>query len=240
VRWLLLALALVACRRAPPEHVDAALGTGSIIGRVEWQGPVPPMVAEPSTRDACLASRFTVNVGSGVAGVMVRLPLGAVRPFRTSHRGWMSQLGCNFAGLMVGVVRGLGMELHNHDEVAHELVGRLGGKTVFDVTLAGARNPATQVADVGPALAELPPGSDIAVTCQIHPGRETAHIVVWDHPLFDVTSIDGEFRIEDVPAGRYQLEAYHAALGTQRRPVEVEPGRETHVTFSWSAAALAH
>jgi hypothetical protein len=63
------------------------------------------------------------------------------------------------------------------------------------------------------------------------PGRPWAHafVVATDHPYFQLTEDDGEARIEHVPAGHYTLEAFHAAFGWRRQPIDVTDGKTTEV-----------
>ena len=53
------------------------------------------------------------------------------------------------------------------------------------------------------------------------------YISVMDHPYFDVTGTDGMFKIENVPAGTYEVVAWHEKLGTQKASVTVGDGDAT-------------
>jgi plastocyanin len=49
-----------------------------------------------------------------------------------------------------------------------------------------------------------------ALGCSLH-SQMQGWIYVFDHPCFQVTGVDGRFRIENVPPGQYRLEAAHSA-----------------------------
>ncbi len=44
--------------------------------------------------------------------------------------------------------------------------------------------------------------------CDVHPWM-FAYVGVVDHPFFAVTDKDGSFKISNLPAGKYTVEAYH-------------------------------
>ena len=61
----------------------------------------------------------------------------------------------------------------------------------------------------------------IPLECNVH-GWMNAYVGVVDHPYFAVTGADGSFTIGGLPAGTYQVEAWHETLGTQSGEVTVE------------------
>lgn len=82
-------------------------------------------------------------------------------------------------------------------------------------------------------LSELLPYS---VKCDIHPWMK-AYWLVLDHPYAVVTSADGTFKIENLPAGEHEFRVWqersgYLGLGTRRGfKVTVESGKETKLDF---------
>jgi len=69
------------------------------------------------------------------------------------------------------------------------------------------------------------------VKCDVHPWMK-AYIAVMTHPYFAVTDRDGKFTIEGLPAGTYEIEAWHEKLGTQTAEVTVDgDGATADFTF---------
>ena len=68
----------------------------------------------------------------------------------------------------------------------------------------------------------------VKVYCNIHP-QMSAVIVVRDNPLFTKAAVDGTFTIENVPAGKYVVKAWHERGG--------EAGSEVTVTETGTAQA---
>jgi len=58
------------------------------------------------------------------------------------------------------------------------------------------------------------------VKCEVHTWM-SAYIGVFSHPYFAVTADDGSFRLKNLPAGDYTIEAWHEKYGTQTMKVKV-------------------
>jgi hypothetical protein len=56
--------------------------------------------------------------------------------------------------------------------------------------------------------------------------------MVFDHPYFRIPSAEGAFTLDDVPAGNYQISAWHERIGESISTVRVEPGRPARVEFA--------
>ena len=50
-----------------------------------------------------------------------------------------------------------------------------------------------------------------------------------------MTGTKGDFRLENVPAGKHKVEVWHPVLGTQTKDVDVKAGQETKVRFDLAA-----
>jgi plastocyanin len=64
----------------------------------------------------------------------------------------------------------------------------------------------------------------IRLGCSYHSAMR-GWIFVFDHPYFQVTSVDGRFRLDHVPPGKYRLEMRHSAGNLQwSKEIEIGPG----------------
>jgi len=70
----------------------------------------------------------------------------------------------------------------------------------------------------------------IEVVCEQHPWSR-AWVAVLDHPYSAKTAANGSFNIPDVPAGRYQVRAWHPHLGFADDSVTVAAGQAANVAF---------
>jgi hypothetical protein len=60
-----------------------------------------------------------------------------------------------------------------------------------------------------------------------------AWVGIFDHPFFAVSGDDGSFTISGLPAGTYEIEAWHEKLGKQTQKVTVKAGETKTVTFTF-------
>ena len=71
----------------------------------------------------------------------------------------------------------------------------------------------------------------VKVYCHIH-SHMTASVMVFDHVFFTIPKADGSFTIDDIPAGTYQVSAWHERIGENSQPVKIDAGRASDVRFA--------
>ena len=69
----------------------------------------------------------------------------------------------------------------------------------------------------------------VIVKCDVH-GWMQAFLRVDNHPFHAVSGEDGTFRIENIPAGSYVLEAWHEYFGEQELTVNIKENAPSRVT----------
>jgi len=74
-------------------------------------------------------------------------------------------------------------------------------------------------------------GCTPVLLCNVHPEME-AFIVVLQNPFFAVTDADGNFEINNVPAGTYTLKIWNEKLKAGEQKVTVTAGQSTVVNFT--------
>ena len=70
----------------------------------------------------------------------------------------------------------------------------------------------------------------VKVECDLH-GWMQAYLRVDEHPFHTVSSSDGSFRIPNLPAGSYRLEAWHEYFGREEREIVVQAGETSTLTI---------
>jgi len=68
------------------------------------------------------------------------------------------------------------------------------------------------------------------VKCDVH-GWMSGWIFVTDNPYYAVTGENGEFKLTDVPPGKYKVEVWHETLGKKSMEVEVKAGEDRKINF---------
>ena len=139
-----------------------------------------------------------------------------------SRRYELRQEGELFLPHVLAVAKGATVDFVNADAFYHN---------VFSLSRAGTfdlgRFPRGQTRDRKFDTAGL-----VKVFCHIHSDM-SAVIMVFDNPWFTTAGDDGEFVLNDVPAGRRTVTAWHERIGeAPPQTVDVPAGGEATAEFS--------
>jgi len=211
---------------------------GSITGKIVYEGKAPamrplPTEADPGCKalhtDKPLLSEFLVlGEGQSVANVLVYvvsgLTQGATYPLPTDVVE-VSQKDCRYGPRMIALRAGQSIRFVNPDGLQHNVhplpkvnreVNRAMSKTETEFTHTFPK-----------------PEAVFRIKCDVHAWME-AWCGVFDHPYFAVTKDDGTFTIPGLPAGTYEIEAWHEALGTQRMKITVAADQAAPANFTFT------
>jgi plastocyanin len=111
--------------------------------------------------------------------------------------------------------------LLNSDPILHDVHARLGPETLFNEGLPTWRQVKKRLTRTG----------IVTIHCEVLHTWMSAYIVVTSSPYFAVTSKEGEFTIEGVPAGTHKMEVWHEKLGKQSNTVTVAAGEILRTDF---------
>jgi plastocyanin len=193
--------------------------TGRIDGRVRLV--LPPAGAVPSGVYPTRRVSKPQPKASEISNVIVFLK-------DAPHRGELAPMNVTiaqrdeaFVPRVVAVTRGSTVEFPNADPFFHNVFSLSKGAN-FDL----GRYPRGESKSRQFTNAGL-----VKIYCHIH-SHMTASIMVFDHPYFRIPSADGTFALDDVPAGNWQISAWHERIGESINPVRVEPGRTARVEFA--------
>lgn len=211
-------------------------GSATISGTVTYEGQVPNldtlnMNADPICQEAhgepVTAPLLVLGEGNTMANVFVKVVSGHPQQQYPvpSEPVVIDQEGCLYEPRVVGVMAGQALEFQNSDDTLHNVHGMPEQNREFNFAM-----PATvEESDVTLNT----PEPIFPVKCDVHPWMQ-AYVAVMDHPYFATTGEDGSFEIADLPAGTYEIEAWHERLGTQTATVTVEDGGSGTADFTFS------
>jgi plastocyanin len=219
--------------------IAATAGAGSITGTAVYEGKVPALkplavAAEPM----CAKKHPTVPnemlvLGSGntMANVVVRvvsgLPAGKSYPAPTTPVT-MDQVGCQYVPHVIGLMVGQPLKVLNSDGVLHNVHALPKVNKPFNMAMPPTRKEATETFTKEEGM--------FVVKCDVHPWMQS-YVGVFSHPFFAVTGADGKYTIKDLPAGTYEVEAWHERLGTQKTKVTVGASDTQTAAFKFSPPA---
>jgi plastocyanin len=207
---------LRAFRELSESRVPGALGgsqsSGTIRGRLEIRRAARaterrPEVSEPGgsgSRDVGEAPRGVVYLETG--------PRGAFEE-RDPQRAVLDQRNETFVPHVLAVMAGTVVDFPNSDKTFHN---------VFSLSKAKRFDLGRYATGRSKSVRFDRPGV-VRVFCDIH-SHMNAFVLVFSHPFFDVTDLDGRFRLEDVPPGNYTVIGWYEGEQRTSRAVTVPPG----------------
>jgi len=224
---------------AAGKKVDAATA-GSIKGRVQFEGTVPPaeMIRMSSDRNcmpdgkpARASDALLVDDGRGVGNTFVYVKEG-LDPSYTFDAPTtpvvLDQKGCFYTPRVIGIRVGQPLDLVNSDPTLHNVHALPMVNQEFNQSLP-KQNARTTKTFTAPEVM-------VRFKCDVH-NWMSAFVGVMAHPYFAVTSPSGEFTIPNLPPGTYTLETWNEKLGTKTMQVTVAPGQTQTAAFTMSVAA---
>jgi plastocyanin len=201
-------------------------------GTVTLTGKPPRMKAPRRRKDAevcklkSIPHNAVVSKDGRLADVLVRIENGGVKgrfavpsqPVVLHHKD------CVYAPRISGAVAGQPLRFVNDDLTLHNVHTYKGRDSWFNkVEVKGADLITVETPDPG----------FVTIACDVHPW-ERAFMLVSDHPFFAVTREDGAYHLDDVPPGKYRVEAWHSIYGRKTAEVEVTAGKPVEVDFTYT------
>jgi plastocyanin len=199
----------------------------TVKGNVRYAGPPLQKKKFPITIDQYVCGKekeaedLMLSATNGIQNAVVSLqnpPAGAKRETLVSAVK-MDQKQCSFVPRIVIVPTGGSVEFLNSDRLLH------------NVKSAGKENP--------PFNRAQPHARSISFTfkkpeilrvdCDLHSWMR-GWVVIAEHPFYAVTNEQGEFVLENVPPGKYNLQVWHETLGTVNQELIVGDKTSTTVT----------
>lgn len=208
---------------------------GTVKGVVKFEGqpPKPRLIRMKQDKNCeaihkgkpILSEDFVLNKNGTLKWVLVYVKSGISGNFELPKEpAILDQQGCIYKPRVFGVMVGQPVEIRNSDPTFHNVhfVSKNNGGFNIGQPRKGLKTTKTF------SKPELP--GTAFFKCDVHPWMR-AWIGIFEHPFFDVTGDDGSFTISGLPAGTYEVEAWHEKLGTQKAKVTLKAGETVTVNF---------
>jgi hypothetical protein len=98
-------------------------------------------------------------------------------------------------------------------------------KTLFNIAMVAQRKESFQ---------QLGSSGIVKFICEAGHYWMTAYAIVAPHPYFALVDSAGNYKLEDVPPGKYTLVSWHEYFGMQEQPVVVKENQPAQVNFKYS------
>jgi len=213
---------------------------GTISGKALFEGtpgenPKIDMGADPVCKSLhpgdFFAERIVVNSNKTLKNVFVYIKEGLKdQNFQPpSTPAVMDQKGCWYTPHVQGIQVGQKLQVVNSDPTLH------------NVHALGVKNPQFNLGMPmqGMKLEKTFSNPEVMVKfkCDVHPWMN-GYIGVLNHPFFGVTDEQGGFKIENVPAGDYTVEAWHETYGAKSQKITVSADGTAQADFKFSASEI--
>lgn len=208
------------------QEAAPAKAVGTVSGKVRLEGRFkkPPPLKVNKNRDFCGAEvpneSLVVSHKGELRNVIVIVHARSSDKKRKSDgTGFLDNKNCAFVPHVQVAPVGSEILLLNSDPILHDVHARIGSETLFNVGLPAWRT----------VKKRLTREDIVTVVCDVLHTWQTAYIVVTSSPYFAVTDQQGQFIIDRIPAGTYELEVWHEKLGRLVRKVVVRGGHASKV-----------
>ena len=189
------------------EQARGAIRGRLLITRVARPSERRPEVAELGSAGA----RSLPDLRRGVV-YLETAPRGAFEE-RDPGRATLDQRNETFVPHVLAILAGTVVDFPNSDKTFHN---------VFSYSRAKRFDLGRYAAGRSKSVRFDRPGV-VRVFCDIH-SHMNAFVLVFSHPFFDTTDVDGRFRIDNVPAGTYTVIGWYEGEARVSRAVTVPPG----------------
>ena len=226
-------------KAAPAESKAAApaatTGTAALAGKISYDGPAPVMEKVKLNADPKCAAmhkggleRWQIHVNDGgLADVLVYVKSGLKGSYPPpTDPILLDQQGCDYHPHMLVMRAGQPLKIRNSDDTLHNIHPRPTANPEFNIGQPRQGMESTKTFDKQEIM--------IPVGCDVHPWMRS-YIAVVGHPFFSVSKDDGTYEIKGLPAGDYEIEAWHEKLKTQTQKVTVKDGEKAKADFSYKS-----
>jgi plastocyanin len=212
-------------------------GSAAVSGTVSFAGTAPANPTIDMSEEAACKAKHTgtitdpqVVVKDGkVANVFVYVKSGlpANATYSPPTQGVeLDQEGCLYKPRVLGVMAGQNIDIKNSDPVLHNIKAVPKVNRGFNISQPTAGMTSKRKFDR--------PEQMVPLQCNVHSWMH-ASVGVMPHPFFATTSEDGRFEIKGLPAGTYEIEAWHEKFGPKTMTVTVSDGETKTADFNYTA-----
>jgi plastocyanin len=214
---------------------DMSKATATLNGKIVFEGTAPAATKIQMSADPYCASHSQNGVteevvvsDGGLHNVIVYVKSGheSFGPFKAPATPVvLDQQNCHYAPHVFTVQTGQPLEVKNSDSTLHNVHGWAEKNTPFNVGQAvqGMKSSFTLTVE------EMP----LPIRCDVHKWMNS-YAGIFNHPFHTVSKEAGAYSLK-LPAGKYEIVAWHEKYGTQTQTVEVTDNETKDLNFTFKA-----
>lgn len=193
-------------------EVVAVTNGGTLTGTVVFRGARPPQAALEISKDQSVCGKtekvnetFIVGEDGGVQNAVVSLTNIERGKAFSGKSVSIDQRECRYTPHLVLVPVGYDVTILNNDGILH------------NIRTHSSHNPPLNTAQ--PKFKKMIKErfqfpETIKITCDAHAWM-TGWLIVTEHPYYAVTDSRGQFQLDGIPAGTYEVKIWHESLSEQ-------------------------
>jgi plastocyanin len=198
--------------KIPEYKVIKVINGRTISGKAVFSGskvPKDEMLTITSNKKFCgdkiAARKYLINKDKEIKNVVVYLADITSGKDIPTQPVIIDNLKCAFEPhVSVGFIgKGNMTRNKNSDHIFHNVHAYIRGKTIYNLSIPEQGNEIKR---------RFFKTGIMSITCNVHPWM-LGYVLVFNHPYAAVTNEKGEYSIPDVPAGTYELRAWHEGFG---------------------------
>ena len=207
----------------------------TLTGTVDFDGIIPAdsIINVPADQPGCgptINLHSVQNSGTRIGGAVVWITdIRAGKPLPVARRFELLNAECALNPGVQAVMAPGTLNMSSEDVTMHRdrIVNVATGEMIGIA-------PFNDNGEVVPFDHVLDKPAELEVTCELHPWSK-AHILVFDHPYYAITSATGTFSIDDIPPGTYHVRAWHPSLGLSDQTVTIVAGQPASLSLKLSS-----
>jgi plastocyanin len=210
---------------------------GTVTGKVTYTGtPAKQKPIDMSKEPSCAKQHATPISGETVVtgpnnaleNVVVYVSAGANDEGKVpSQAVSYDQKGCQYVPHVLAMHTGQELKISNDDQTSHN---------IHPLAKVNQEWNKSQPPGTPPIVQKYEKEEFISVKCNIHPWMH-GYFVVLKTNHYDVSKGGGEFKLPDLPPGKYTITAWHEDYGTQTADVTITGNESKDVNFTFKAKA---
>ncbi len=220
---------------APETNEAPEMAAGKITGMVKFAGPKPER-KEIKMDEECiehyegkplLSDQLVISDDGGLRWAFAYISNPPEGDYSAPEEAAiLEQSGCAYVQHVVGLQVGQTLSVVNSDPFTHNVRGFSRKNRPFNMGQPAGSDPRTPRASSTENV-ELA----IQIKCDVHSWM-TGFMFLLDHPFYAISDENGNFEIEGLPDGEYDLTIWHETLGEQIVPIAVKQGlASAEITF---------
>jgi len=208
---------------------------GNITGTINFKGAKPtPTMIKMNADAKCVSMHkgkdvpsqmVTVNPNNTLKDVFIYVKKGLEgKKFPTpTQKITITQEGCMYHPHVFGMMANQPLEIVNDDPTLHNIHALPKNSKEFNLAQPKQGMKMTKTFDKSEVMVKL--------KCDVH-NWMAAYVGVLDNPFYAVSDEKGSFTIKGLPAGDYEIEAWHEKYGAQSMKVTVGASDTKTVDFT--------